>query len=174
MLFSSTRKKGTNAATTALRTMIGAAQRASGIPSGFYESPYVLGFLHSTAGCWAKFGTNGKITGLDLGLALFDSFTSTTNLNGKGLVGRANELILESDPDFSRGSYDATVHFLYLTKNLKDESSNPLINQVIDAAERLASSGDFDSDVRSAVAFLLLQNTFLNEVTLMQEGITNA
>lgn len=136
-LFGTDRKTATRAAVEALRPIIGSIQHTHGLPARFWTDPYVLGFMQFTIGWHAKLATNGKITGSELGLALADSLTALSNMNGPEIVRRISPL--QNDPDFNRGADDAATVTFYTYGKLKNEQDNPLVQRATEVVDKQGS-----------------------------------
>src|SRR5215203_2158194 len=70
------RRRAIKTAVEALRPLIGAIQHHHGLPVGFWNDPYIVGFFTAMAGQYAKLSTKGRITGSDLGFALATTLTA--------------------------------------------------------------------------------------------------
>lgn len=157
----STRKKATNAALNALRPIVGTLQSewGPGIPPGFWDSGYIIGFLHLLIGYYAKIATDGKITGEGLGYVAEEVYTALAHQDGAAILRRATGLINSQDKEFNRGADDATTVFFYSIGRLRDEERNPLVVEAKQAAAALGKLHD-----RSQITALLMIATFSEEV----------
>jgi hypothetical protein len=168
MLFASKRRKATDAATAGLRPLIALAQSSGGMSLFMYQDPYVLGFLYTTAGLFARAETNEKASHADIGFAITDSFSNVSNHNGKALAElsaayfeKANELTLKANED-------AMVYFYYTFEIMQHEDEHPLIQSAKESAHFYVNSG-LSSDYRSAVGAALLEETFLGRIHALRK-----
>ena len=156
--FGSHRRKATEAAVNGLRPIVGVMQHSYGLPAGFWQDSYVLGFMHFSIGIFAKAATRGKVSGEVLGRVLADAFTGLSNLNGVAIANRATDLAISGDPGFDKGASDASVVQGYALGMLKDDDEHDLVLRAKNVASK---SGTID---RSAVVGAMLMLSFIHEV----------
>ena len=167
MFFVSKRKKGTEAATAALRPLIANAQQSGGVSSAFFESPYILGFMQLTAAFFAKAATSNRISATDLGFALQDAFSNVSNRNGVELLRRAVQLAEQNDPECARGGDDAAAIIFYNQRMLRDEDQNPLVIKASKSVEAQSSSLGEMGDRRAMICAVMMELTYLREIKLI-------
>ena len=166
-LFASKRKKATEAATAGLRSLIAVAQWDRGISNMIYRDPYVLGFLHTTAGLFAQAATRGKAKTVDVGFAIHDSIATVSNLNGSMLSDCASSYFEKKDKDWLEAVEHAMVYFYYTFQIMQHEDEHPLVREAEVSAQFYLTSG-IGSDYRSAVGAALLDKTFFGRVKELQ------
>ncbi|MDB5602138.1 MAG: hypothetical protein JWN71_4182 [Xanthobacteraceae bacterium] len=161
-MFGIARRRATSAAVDALRPLIGTIQHTYGTAPHFWSDPYIVGFFYFMIGHRAKLATQGKITGIELGTALADTFTALSNMNGVAISRRAVELLNANDPDFNRAADDAAAICYYELGNLKDAASHPLVIK----AGRLAGN----SHERANVLPMMIMASLMHEVDTRLRG----
>ncbi|MGI8943908.1 MAG: hypothetical protein ACR2FJ_06705, partial [Qipengyuania sp.] len=172
-LFASKRKKATEAATAGLRPLIAAAQCDSGISNMTYRDPYVLGFLHTTAGLFAQAATRGKANTEDVGFAIHDSLATVSNLNGSMLSDCASSYFGKKDRKWLEAVEHAMVYFYYTFQIMQNEDEHPLVREASQTARFYLTSG-IGSDYRSAVGSALLDKTLFGRIEELQGRPGNA
>lgn len=124
-----------NAATQAVEPLIRTLEMTGGVPEGFWEDAYVLGFLNGCIGIMAKMATRGKIDGGDLGQVMIGVFDAISGGQGSEIATRVIPLQESEDTEFLRGVTSAakTISVAY---GFPDYDTDP---DVV-AARRLAKS----------------------------------
>ncbi|MDP2374275.1 hypothetical protein [Reyranella sp.] len=156
-LFASTQRKATDAAIEGARPYIALLQDVAGpgIPSGFWEDRYVVGFFQFTTAFFAKHVTQGKASGATLGFATADALTALSNRNGRAIMSRAADLTFAKDPEHARGADDAAALIYYAFGFLKDEDRHPLVKKAL---------GGSKTTDRILISTLMLRESLFAEV----------
>ena len=157
--FESVRTKSTKAGIAALQPMMGVLQSiGSGIPSGMWEDPYIIGFTQMIISFRAKIATDGKARGVDLGQALVDVYSAVSHMNGAAIVKDAARLLEQRHPEYMRGANDGITIQEYTFDMLKNEKI-PLVVQALTDAQAMGKS-----DHKGTVIAIMMQATWLKEV----------
>jgi hypothetical protein len=137
MLFKKSR--AVKAATQAVQPFIKTLEMTGGLPPGFWEDPYVLGYLSGCIGIFAKLSTNGKIAGGDLGLVMINVLNEVSNSRGMEIAQRVIEFQHRNNSDFAKGvaNADKAVSVAY---GLRDYDADP---DVIAARSTAAATDSF-------------------------------
>ena len=161
-MFGHKRRKAAKAAVEAIQPIVGTFQHHYGLPAGFWQDPYVVGFIGFMIGHHAKTATHGKITGEEYGLAIGDAFSELSNLNGAKIMERYENFALADPkiPDFERGADNSATICYYVMGILKNEAENEHVLAAKKMAER-EGSGPTD---RQRIASYMLFKLFNKEV----------
>jgi hypothetical protein len=134
-LFGRKRVMAVDVAVANIRPLIASVQQTRGIPIGFWEDDYVLGFIGSMISFNLRAASRGSLSPHDEGLALSDVFSQVTNLNGQEIVQRYSARIRavflptpDTGSEFYRGSDNAAVIWGYGGRILRNEEQNPAVN----------------------------------------------
>jgi hypothetical protein len=106
-MFGGNRRKAAATIVEAVQPMIRSIAMFGDLPKGFWEDPYVLGYLNGCGSMFAKLSTRGKINGMDLGLALTDAMNTLSGGQGSAISSRTLALHKANDPDMKLGMSNA-------------------------------------------------------------------
>jgi hypothetical protein len=112
-MFGSRRRKAVRAAVDNIRPIIGIIQYNYGIPSGFWQDEYLLGFFGFLIGFHLQRAAGGVLSQTDKGQGLADAFTELSNINGAAIARHFTTLALAETEDFTRGSDNAALIAFY-------------------------------------------------------------
>ncbi len=138
-MFGGKRRRAQEAALEAVQPFVTAIASTGGIPTGFWEDPFVLGFFNGCISAFAKLATQGKIAGVDLGLVLMSVYDSVTGGNGRETGLRAHTFIEKQEPDFIRG-LDNAIKLVAFTYGLADLSDDPDVIEATKVHEAVDAS----------------------------------
>jgi hypothetical protein len=163
-MFGLKRKLAVQAAIDNVRPLIGTLQQYKGIPVGFWQDPYVIGFIGSLIVYHMNLASSGSLSNSNLstedkGRGLFEVFTTLSNINGLGITRNYTELLTTRDPEFLRGSHNAAVVMGYAMNNLTNEDDHQALMEAKAVAARMGKVGD-----RTQIGSLLMIESFYNEV----------
>ena len=133
------RARATKAARDAVRPFIRAIEQVGGIPSGFWDDPYVVGFLTAYINQFAKLSTRGKISDDDLGMVIIDVFEVISGQSAEPIARRGLELQNSRDADYAKG-VDNALKVFSVCFGQKHYDNDP---DVIKARELSNQLGDF-------------------------------
>lgn len=129
----SIRKRAEAAAIDSVRPLLGTLHAAGlGIPHGFWESPYVLGYISYVMAFFMNQATEGKASPTVRGYAQIAAFTTLSNLNGAAIASRSADLAFARDPEFNMGADDAALIIAYDARALLNEGQNPYVMRASD------------------------------------------
>jgi len=132
------RRKAAATIVEAVQPLIRSVAMFRDLPKGFWDDPYVLGYLNGCGSMFAKLCTGGKINGMDLGLALTDAMNTLSGGQGAAISSRTLALHKANDPDMKLGLNNAVKCVSY-SHGLSEFPDDPDIA----AAKRIgASMGD--------------------------------
>ena len=149
------RQKVTEHTIAALRPIIGILQHYHGIPVGFWQDKFVLGFLSFMLAFHRDLTSGIRLTDEDKGRAMADVFTALSNMNGLAIARNVTQLVTgnEKSTDFEKGADNAAVVAFFIVGKLKNADSNV---HVIAAKRMPANGGDHDHSTISANLITLL------------------
>ncbi|WP_395016082.1 hypothetical protein [Dongia sp.] len=131
-MFGSARRKATKAATEAVRPLIKLLEITDGLPAGFWEDPYVLGYINGCIGLFAKLVTRGAVKGADMGYVMMDVLSDVSGRNGQEIVRNVIRLQQSKDAEYMRGIANADK-CISVTYGLTDYDQDP---DVVEARRR--------------------------------------
>ena len=169
MIFGRTRKRAHDVAIAALRPLISVNQMTGGLSTMMYFDPYVLGYLTTTVSLAIKLELKGKASQTDVGLAIQDAFTEVCNVNGAEATIQVMDLVASNDPEYARGSDEASVALFYAYQVLKNEAEEPI---VIEAEQLVHKTGGsiLGGTHRDAVGGSIILNTFHRHIGKLRAG----
>ena len=156
-------KKVMQFALNGVGSYVGIVQSSYGVPPGFWQNPYILGFLGEMAALFAQLAAGAKINGSDLQYLLQEVFAASNAKNFPTLQEYNNIKMTEStDAELQRGCGDATSVFLYASELHSDEAGDSLVTE----ATSLVDSGEvhFLGTRRERVGAAMLLLSYINEV----------
>lgn len=156
-MFGNFRRKVTDQTIAMVRQPYAAFQSAYGVPPGFWQDEFVLGFFGVMIGLISGAIGQGRLSQADKGHLVADTFGALSNMNGAAITRRFNELVLQQpqQPDFKRGGdYGEIVTLAMFGKG--SEMGRPAIEAAKDMAAAQGRAGD-----PGAVAAVLAQTHFV-------------
>ena len=136
------RLKATKHTIEACRPLVGIIQDHYGLPYGFWDNEFVLGFFQFMIGFHLTNTSGQRLSAEDKGIAQFDTFTTLSSRNGNSLAMRCHALSTQSPPNelFERGADNAAIIAIYMFGTLKrDERTAPWLDR---AEQMSAASGE--------------------------------
>jgi len=128
-----------------------------GLPPGYWDDPYVLGFLFGTIGAFAKAATSGKITGVKLGYAVGEALGT---LSGDPvIIRRANALGLQAEPSFEKGQGEGLAIVCFA---LGIRSQHPLLEA---AREAVDQRGVAEVDRKKEISSAMIETSYFRELS---------
>jgi hypothetical protein len=156
----SKRKRVASEVIDAVRPTIAMIQNGRGLPAGFWDDDYVLGFLYGqVTACILVFG-GMQMKPAEQGAILVASFTALSNMNGLAITRRATKLSEIKDPTFQQGLQNGMLTVMYRFERVKDEAGDPHIARATEAAKSSSST-----PAREEIAAHLRASLWQDEVT---------
>ena len=157
LVFGSGKRKAVSTATQNLVPLVGIFQQYFGIPVGFWQSPFVLGFFWYLIGGYLKLSSQGRLSSSEMGYALVEVFANLSNINGDQLARRCAAFVYADvkDEGFEKGVANATPIWVYMIDALKDEDNHP---EIVSLKQQLPNAD------RGTILGLLFQSLFISEV----------
>lgn len=136
-MFGGKRRRATKMALEAVQPILRTLEMSGGIPSGFWDDPYVLGYLGGTAAIFAKMTTQGKIAGESLGQVMITVYETLSGLDGVEISKKVLLLQSSNDKDFLKGlgNADKTICVAYGIEGYEDDPD------VVEAKELVKKMG---------------------------------
>jgi hypothetical protein len=146
MLFAKSRAR--KAVVEALTPTVRIVERTGGLPTGFWEDAYVLGFMFGSAGALAKYVTRGSLKGEALGLVILQALTEISGSPAEVIGPRLSAHIRGATPDFTEGARNAEkIVSAAFGANL--ESNDP---DIVRARERANATRQIDAALSGPVS----------------------
>jgi len=146
MIFGSKKNQSlTEEISRATRSTMAMVENQHGVPSGFWQDSYVLGFLMGQINAFmsAFGGENLSIT--DKGRVVVDCFGELSGMKGKGISEQSMVYASSEDPDFMRANQNGMFIAMVQSERLPDAANNPVIAATrtqLDAAGEGTSMAD--------------------------------
>jgi hypothetical protein len=111
LMFGNFRKKVTQQTIEMVRQPYAIFQQNYGIPPGFWHDEFVIGFFGGMIAIISQILGQGRLSEIDKGLLLQDTFTALSNANGATLARRFGDLVrqMPQDEAFKLGGDNAEV-----------------------------------------------------------------
>jgi hypothetical protein len=158
-MFGSKRRKAVRVAVDNIRPIIGIIQYNYGIPAGFWQDEYLLGFFGFLIGFHMQRVSGGTLSQTDKGQGLADAFTEISNINGAAIARQFTTLAFAETEDFKRGGDNAALIAFYTIEALKNESENEHVKEAKQIMEKLGEGND-----RAQIAGILMHNLLINDI----------
>src|SRR5690349_8126481 len=99
--------KTTRFAVKIITPLIRMTESAGGLPTGFWEDPYVLGFLYGSVLASAQMVNQGKLKDVELGQVVLFTFRKVAKQNSRSVAERIRQLSKAQNDDFKKGIANA-------------------------------------------------------------------
>ena len=165
-MFGGKKRKTTNEVTQALQPLIHTLESTTGLPRGFWEDAYVLGFMTgSIAATLAMFASRDKL-GDDLGNVFTAVFDGLAGGGGKDIMKRARLFDDEQNRDFLRGTRNAhkVISVTFGLPGYEDDPDVIRAREMSAALEPMMSFTFGHTPEASAVGGTLQKKLFLDVV----------
>ncbi|MFC5354514.1 hypothetical protein [Azospirillum himalayense] len=156
-MFGIKRRAATKATVENIRPLVGLIQYTYGLPAGFWQDEYVIGFFGFTIGFNLKAAANGRLSDEDIGFGLSEVFTQLSNINGAEIARHYTHLAFHKSDDFKSGAENAALMCFFTYGILKDEDNYSSVREAKTFARRAGFPGD-----RSQAAAFLTNALFVN------------
>jgi hypothetical protein len=158
-MFGSRRRKAVRTAVNNIRPIIGIMQYNYGIPAGFWQDEYLVGFFGFLISLHMQRAAGDALSQMDKGLGLADSFTEISNINGAAIARQYSTLAFAKTEDFKRGADNAALIALYSIGALRNESDNEHVKEAKHIVKKLGGGND-----RAQIAGILLHSLLIDEI----------
>lgn len=143
----------------ATRETLAMVENQHGVPTGFWQDSYVLGFLMGQINAFMSvFGGDG-LSIADKGRVVVDCFGELSGMKGKGLSEQSMVFASSEDPDFMRANQNGMFIAMVQSEKLPDAANNPVI-----AATRTHLDAAGEGTSMKDVAKFLTQQHWVGEV----------
>lgn len=137
-MFGFARRRAVKAAKEHGSAIIRLVEAMGGLPDGFWEDPYIVGWITGFIYCVARAATNNRIGTTDLGRVLMATITAVAGAKGKEVVARSKGWARTKDePKFNEGVQAATKTY-FVSVGAREFDADPEVVQ----ARQLAKSRD--------------------------------
>ena len=144
--------------------------RYGALPNGYWEDEYVLGFVPTLAGLFARGVTRGKISKADQRAVVQECLDAVSGGFGAGIMGYVDRLTLTAPPDFVAGTEAANKVMAFSTG--KFPADDPDIMQA-QATGRADPNVRTDQQQFTATATALVNLVFYDVVNQRLMGTTD-
>ena len=142
-----------------MRPLIALFQRTYGLPAGFWDDDYVLGFLGTMIGLHIRRLSVFSTSSDDTGYMLQKIFADLSNMNGVYIARNFTRLAYSHTNSFNIGADNAVLVFGYVTNKLRNEDNHRAVPDIKASLARSQASADGEN-----VGALLMNQLFLREV----------
>jgi len=158
-MFGNKRKKATEFVIDRMRPLVGLIQHQYGIPEGFWQDEFVLGFMHLMVSFHTQ-QSGYHLSTTDKGFLIADVYTSLSNLNGAAIGQRATDIATEEDqhPDFKLGADCAHICAFATIGKMSEDG-----RKIVAAAKDMAAERG-NADDTSAVVEILFHELFFQKI----------
>ncbi len=157
-MFGSFRKKVTEQTIGMVRQPYAIFQQNYGIPPGFWQDEFVIGFFGMMIGLVSQALSQGRLSQTDKGYLLSDTFGALSNLNGAEITRRFSELVYKQPQSaaFKLGGDNGEIVTLAFFGKAT-EASRDVVEEAKREAERQGNPRN-----AAAVATLLAMKLFVS------------
>ena len=146
MIFGSNKNKSlADDISNATRKTVKMVENQHGVPSGFWEDSYVLGFLMGQINAFMSiFGGDG-LSIADKGRVVVECLGDLSGMKGKSISEQSMVFASSEDPDFMRANQNGMFIAMVQSEKLPDAANNPVIaatRHQLDAAGEGTSLAD--------------------------------
>ena len=146
MIFGSKKNSSlANDISSATRVTVSMVEGQHGVPAGFWQDSYVLGFLMGQINAFMSvFGGDG-LSIADKGRVVVECLGELSGMKGKGLSEQSMVFASTEDPDFMRANQNGMFIAMVQAEKLPDAANNPVVaatRHQLDAAGEGTSMAD--------------------------------
>lgn len=169
-MFGRSRKKITKQIIDMVRQPYAVLQANYGIPPGFWQDEFVLGFFGVMIGVLSKLIGEDRLSQADKGYLLQDTFSSLSNMNGVAIARRFSDLAHESpqNEDFVRGADNGEIVTLMFLGKVSDTGRD-----IVERAKKQAVEQGMPRDIY-AIQMILYRELFVDPIVdrfgILKEG----
>ena len=157
-MFGGFRKKITKQIIDMVRQPYAVFQSNYGIPPGFWQDEFVLGFFGVMVGVLSKLLGENRLSQADRGYILQDTFSNLSNMNGAAIANQFSDLAHENpqNKDFVRGADSGEIVTLMFLGKVSDTGRD-----IVERAKKEAEEQGTPRDI-SAIQMILWRELFVN------------
>ncbi len=160
MIFGSKKNQElTNEISKAARQTLSMVENQHGVPSGFWQDSYVLGFLMGQINAFMSVFGGESLSVADKGRVVVDCFGELSGMKGKGISEQSMVYASSEDPDFMRANQNGMFIAMVQAEKLPDAANNPVV-----AATRTHLDAAGEGTSMADVAKFLTQQHWVGEV----------
>ncbi len=174
-MFGGARRRVTGTTTEAALPLVRIVEMTHGLPPGFWDDPYVLGFLHGVIGIFTRMAGGRDFSSEDKGRVLIDTFSNISGQDGMTITRKVLALTQAKDPDYVAAVHNADK-LLSITYGIPGYENDPDVLEASKNAEGLAAiSADLgivsSSDSPNAAITGALQMRLYYDVVVKRFGL---
>ena len=160
MIFGSKKNQSlTEDISKAARETLAMVENQHGVPSGFWQDSYVLGFLMGQINAFMSVFGGDTLSVADKGRVVVDCFGELSGMKGKGISEQSMVFAAQEDPDFMRANQNGMFIAMVQTEKLPDAANNAVV-----AATRTHLDAAGEGTSMKDVAKYLSQQHWVGEV----------
>jgi hypothetical protein len=141
-MFGFAKRRAAKAAIEHVSPIVRLLEASGGLPLGFWEDPYILGWINGFAMCVARAATNDKIGTADLGQVAIDTVTTLAGVKGNEVVELMRKLARAKEPRFVEAVQAATKTY-FVTVGAREFDADPEVVQARQLSKSLAESSAY-------------------------------
>ena len=154
-MFGSKKHKAlTDEVSSATRSAVSLVENAHGVPNGFWQDSYVLGFLMGQINAFMSVFGGDALSIADKGRVVVDCLGELSGMKGKGLSEQSMVYASSEDPDFLRANQNGMFIAMVQAERLPDADNNP----VVAATRNLLDAAGKDSSLPDIAGYLTQQH----------------
>jgi hypothetical protein len=154
MFGSKKHKSLTDEVSNATRGAVSLVENAHGVPNGFWQDSYVLGFLMGQINAFMSVFGGDSLSIADKGRVVVDCLGDLSGMKGKGLSEQSMVYASSEDPDFLRANQNGMFIAMVQAERLPDADNNP----VVAATRNLLDAAGKDSALPDVAGYLTQQH----------------
>ncbi len=129
----------------ATREAVSLVENQHGVPTGFWQDSYVLGYLMGQINAFMSVFGGDALSVADKGRVVVECLGELSGMKGKGISEQSMVFASTEDPDFMRANQNGMFIAMIQAEKLPDAANNPVIaatRQQLDAAGEGTSMAD--------------------------------
>ena len=158
-MFGSRRKRAVRAAVDNISHWVEEYQRAHGVPTGFWQNDYIVGFIGRLIGCHMHAASDGKLSAGAKWRGMVAAFAELSGLNGKEIARQYTDLVVSHNSEFRLAADRATAFYSYMAEGLEEQDTYPELVAIKAQWEEEGLGDD-----REVIANKLFQTWFVDVV----------
>jgi hypothetical protein len=103
---------------------VNAVAASNGLPLGFWNDEFVLGYMFGATGIFARIATDGSMSGPEIGETAIQVFSELSGSDGLAVAKRVGLLMQGQNADFMKG-VSAADRIISVAYGLKDHEADP-------------------------------------------------
>jgi len=128
MIFGSNKNKSlATDISNATRPAVSLVESQHGVPSGFWQDSYVLGFLMGQINAFMSVFGGDSLSVADKGRVVVECLGDLSGMKGKGISEQSMVFASNEDPDFMRANQNGMFIAMVQSEKLPDAENNPVV-----------------------------------------------